>query len=126
MDKLLQWIVEQVEKETLTEGLITVVVPGGIFSGELIPTWRFVQIMGDSLHRESKTSRPNGGSKKRGGAGDVPREPVIDSEYIHLLAPIVLNSMSESDKPLVMPALRLRIDSISGWVSGGIRGSTQD
>lgn len=120
MDKLLGWIVDKVEKGELTGGVITVVVPGGIFSGELIPTWRFVELIGSSLLSDG-SKRPNGTHQTGSSSSDVPKVPVEESEYLHLLSPMVLNAIILSNEPLVIPVLRIRIDDINAWTSGEMK-----
>jgi hypothetical protein len=121
LDKLLQWIVNQVENGQLDGGVLTVVVPGGTFSGELIPTWQFVEVIGNAI--QGGEHEGNGKEKKKGM--DVPREPVIDSEYLHFYMPSALNLTDTSGNPIIMPVLRVRIDAVCAWTPGEPQGETE-
>lgn len=111
MDELLMWIVNNVERGTLKNASITIAVPGGIFAGDLIPTWQYVEMMGRAVRGEDY-HRGNGGGAVPGGT-DVPQNPVENPECLHLLGPLVLSA----SQPFTVPALRVRIDSIAAWTS---------
>jgi hypothetical protein len=117
---MLLYIVEKIEKKDFLSFPITLTVPGGVYSGELISTSRFIEEMNETINIRavdpltdeviSEFSLSEAGS-------EIDTSPVQNPVHLHLLKPCILNASFRS-QPVQLPFGRIAIDAVSGWCYG--------
>jgi hypothetical protein len=117
---MLLFIVEMVEKKDVVSFPITLTVPGGVYSGELVSSSRFIEEMNETVNIRAidpLTDEVISEFSLSETGPEIDTSPVPNPVHLHLLKPCILNASFRS-QPVQLPFGRIAIDAVSGWCYG--------